>query len=244
MIILSKKTVDLLKNVVETSKLFNIQIFIIDKQGIRAQSEESYIFLYKKENLDYLEFDSLCINRLPELKNRLNFIETIDSKTSFNIALSGIKKLDSGDTIVSKLNLISKNTSLEVGCGNPAQYKLPWGVTDNNLVKFTINNESIETLVAFSRIVQNKNKVINIKNVENVIIVTSTDNESDTATHIISKSPIFLNGLTDFSFVYNINNLIPVMRGRLEIEFTLTERGILILEINGINALIFPEKIS
>jgi hypothetical protein len=241
---LSKETVSVIKNVIDTGKIFNVDVFIIDKTGIRARSNESYIYLAQKEDYGFLEFGSLCVNKITEFNKRLSFMESISGKEGFDIELSGVKELDSGDTFVSKLQLVTSGTAVEIGGVNGSRYSLPWGIDDENLVSFDIEHNNIEVLSGFSRAVQNKKKSINIKGIDGIIVASSSDNEGDTATHILSSDSKFYNGTRDFSFLYNIGNLTPMMRGRLNMAFTLTERGILLTELNGINIIIFPEKIS
>ena len=245
MIKLSKETVDVIKRVVETGKIFNIEVFVVDDEGIRAKSDAAYVFLSQKLPLNSLEFDSLCVKRITEFNNRIGFIEKMSGDSGYDMEVTQLKEMDSGDKIVYKLRLLSDDTSIEVGCTDGSRYKLPWGVEGDKMVTFTLNDTNIKAITGFSRIVQNKNRTINIKSIGGVIVATSTDTAGDSATHIISKTPTFHDGVTrDFSFIFNVMNLLPMTRGKSELDFSLTERGILMTEVNGINVMIFPEKIS
>lgn len=164
----------------------------------------------------------------------------------FNIQIVDSKTLDSGDTVVRKLRMLSGTTSVEITGDNGTKYKLPRAINEENLVKFTISNESIEVLHGFPRAVQHKNKAINISGVKGVIVASTNDIEGDYANHILSTTPEFLTSdatAREFSFVYDITNIIPMMRGRMAMDLTLTERGIITTEIDGIEVIIFPEKL-
>lgn len=241
---LSKETVDVIKRVVEAGKIFNLEVFVIDSEGIRAKSDSAYIFLSEKRPLPFLEFDSLCVQKISEFNSRLNLIEKISGDRGYDMSASKIKETDSGDKLVSKLMLIGEGTAVEIGCADGSRHKLPWGTGDPKTVTFTLNQENMTVITGFSRIVQNKNRTINIKSSDGMIIVTSADITGDMATHIVSKSPVFHDGSRDFIFTYNVMNLIPMMRGKNSINLTITERGILMTEVNDINVMIFPERVA
>lgn len=241
---LSQKTIDIIQRLVTVGKAFNIDVFIVDKTGIRARASESYIFLVQNENYDFLEFDSLCINRIPELNNRLAFINNVSSKNGFTMEIADSKTLDSGDTVVRKLRLKTGTTSVEITGDNGAKYKLPSSVDDPELVRFSMDNESVNVLHGFPRAVQHKNKAINIAGIGGIIAASTNDIEGDYASHILCKSPAFSGESSDFSFTYNITNLIPMLRGRTNVDIVLTQRGIMLTVIEGITVIIFPEKLT
>lgn len=225
-------------------KLFNIDVFIIDKNGIRARCSDRYIFLVEKEDYSFLEFESLCISRIDEFRNRLSFMNKVSS--GFNIEIVDSKTLDSGDTVVRKLRMLSGTTSVEITGDNGSKYKLPTAINEGNMVKFTISHDSIEVLHGFPRAVQHKNKAITISGVNGVVVASTNDIEGDYANHILSTSPEFLTddkSPRDFSFVYDTTNLIPMLRGRMNVDIMFTERGIMLTEIDGITVIIFPEKL-
>ena len=241
---LSKKTIETIKRVAQTGKLFNIDVFIIDRNGIRAKSDASYIFLFDNTELDFLEFDSLCISKMSEFYNRLSFMDQLNDG-DFSIDLAATKELDSGDILVSKLGFRAGKTFVEIGCANASRYKLPSKFDDNDVVSFTIKENDINVIKGFSRVVQNKNKTVNIKSIDGTIVLAAADNEGDTATHILTSNPKYYDETnTDFSFIFSTTNILPMLRNTDSIEVTLTERGMLSTKVNGISVIIFPEKIS
>jgi hypothetical protein len=228
----------------EVGKPFNIDVFIVDKTGIRARCSDKYIFLVQADEFDFLEFESLCVARIPEFRNRLGFMTKLGKPFAMNIIDS--KTLDSGDTVVRKLRMKSGMTSVEITGDNGLKYKLPKTINEAELVKFTITDESIEVLHGFPRAVQHKNKALNISGVSGIIAASTNDIEGDFANHILSTSPDWMTEEKqprDFSFVYDSTNLIPMMRGKEGIDVSLTERGIMTTEIDGITVIIFPEKL-
>lgn len=241
---LSNKTLNLINNIIDVGQLFNVEVFIMDKHGIRAKSDEAYIFLVQEENFDFLEFDSLCISRVSDLKTRMKFMESSSGKSGFKVYAAETKTLDSGDVIVSKLRFMSQKTSIELTADNGAKHKLPRNIKEEPMVSFTIDHNSIEVLSALPRAIQNKNKALTIEGVDGVIVASSRDVHRDYVNHILSETPKYTGDTTNFSFVYNLTNLIPMIRGRMGFDITLTPRGLMLAEINGIRIIIFPEKIA
>lgn len=244
MIKLSDKTLSIINNVLEVGQLFNVGVFIIDKNGIRAKADESYIFMMKEENLDFLEFDSLCISRVSDFKTRMKFMESTSGKGGFNVFVAETKELDSGDNIVLKLRLVSDSTSVELTADNGAKHQLPWKINNPDMVSFSIEHNSIEVLSGLPRAIRNKNKALNIELVNGVIVASTRDAHRDYASHILSQAPVFVDDVVPFNFTYNLTNLIPMIRGRMSVDLTLTERGVILTELNGLTVGIFPEKIA
>jgi hypothetical protein len=241
---LCKQTIKVITDIIEVGKLFNIDVFIINKHGIRAKSADSrYIFLSKEEDFDFLEFDALCISRVNELKNRIQFMEKI-ADDDFNIYASELKELDSGGEVVRKISLISKDTSIEVTGDNPSKYSIPKSVKDEKLVSFSINDNSAEVLSSLPRAIQHKNRAINISSKNGIIIASTRDVERDYATHILSENPVFIGKKQDFSFTYDMNTLVSMLRGTSNMNISLTHRGVILTTINDINIIIFPEKLT
>lgn len=240
---LSQKTIDLLKSVIQTTSLFNMDVFIMDKRGVRAQSTESYIFLAQEMDLSFLEFDTFCVSEITELKNRLNFIESASHNNSYKIVISKTKELDSGAIVVHRLNIMNNKTSIEVSGNSPERFSLPWGISDNNLITLNLNDESKEAIIGFARTMQNKNKIINIRCDNNVVLLSANDNSGNMANHIITTKPNFIGAPRDFSFIYKHSNILSALKNSPDMDVTFSERGVMILNINNFKIMVFPEKI-
>ena len=117
-------------------------------------------------------------------------------------------------------------------------------INDDPLVSFTIDEEGMRIIKGIARTVRNKNKTINIKAVNGVITVNAVDVEGDSATAILSTSPEFTDDEpTEFSFIYKVNNLLPLLATE-ERTITLTTKGLLTSEELGITAIILAEGAS
>jgi hypothetical protein len=242
MIKLSSRTQNRIEKIVEVGKRFGLDVFIIDKKGIRAKCDESYVFLASKEDMSWLEVDSICINKIDQLNSRLRFIQNMTD--NYSLSISETKELDSGEIIALKLQLNGPKTGMEIGCASPSRHKLPWEVSDEKFISFEMDEEDANVVNGFSRTVQNKNRTLNIKGVNSNVLLSATDNEGDKAIHVISTSPTFHDGPRDFSYVYKANDIAALLKSSKSMEITLTNRGFMLSDINGITSIIFPEGIG
>jgi hypothetical protein len=239
---LCNETVELIRKVINVGNAFNVEVFVINKEGIRAKSDTTYVFLSEKRDLDFLEFDSLCIARVGEFNKRLRFMDKLSGGDECEIGVSSLKELDDGTNMVYKLQMLAESTVVEVGGTESDQYKLPWMINDTNIVSFTFGTENVDAINGLSRVVQGKNKSINIKCVDGVIIATSTDVEGDRGTHMLSVNPEFVDTPEDFSFMYNIDTLMPILKNSSTMKLTVTSRGIMTTKVEGMDAMVFSGK--
>lgn len=241
---LSQKTIGYIRKVVNLTTKLGLDVLIIDKNGIRARNTESYIYLMLGENFDWLEVDSICVNKMFDLSNRIKFIEEVcaTNNSQYSIAIPSVKELDSGDKIAVKLQVNGHRTAIEVGCANAAKHKLPHAVTDEKLVSFIVDETSASVISGMGRVVRNQKNTVNIRGVNGSILLEGADNEGDNAVHLISKEPDFNAEEETFSFSYDHRKLPPLItKGQLT-EFTITRNGFLLVEMDGLIATIFPEN--
>lgn len=241
---LGAKTAGYIERISELSNRLGLDVFVMDKNGIKAKSQELYIFLVLEEEMPWLEVDSICVNKVPELYSRLSFVKQLsdDEGKPFSIKVPEIKEMDSGDKIARKLRFDGPKTGVEVSCANAALYKLPSGVNDGNIVSFVMDDETGQVISGLGRVVRNKNNTVNIRSVNGSIFVEVVDNEGDNALHLITKSPEWVGDPDDFSFVYSNKKVTPLIRRGALTKFTITERGCLLGDIDGLTAIVFPES--
>jgi len=241
---LSAKTVGYIERISNLSSKLGLDVFVMDKNGIKAKSQELYIFLVLDEEMPWLEVDSICVNKVHEFNQRLNFVSQLceDDGMPLSVQVPEYKELDSGDKIAKKLRFDGPKTGVEVGCANGALYKLPSGVSDENLVDFVMDDDTSQVISGLGRVVRNKNNTVNIRAVKGSIFLEVIDNEGDSALHLITKSPNWVGEEEDFRFTYIHKKITPLItKGQLT-KFTITERGCLLSDINGMVAIIFPES--
>jgi hypothetical protein len=241
---LSAKTVGYIERISGISSRLGLDVFVMNKNGIKAKSQELYIFLVLDQEMPWLEVDSLCVNKIHEFNSRLNFVKQLcdDEGVPFTVHVPEHKELDSGDKIAKKLRFDGPKTGVEVGCANGARYKLPSGVSDENLVSFVMDDDTSQIITGLGRVVRNKNNTVNIRAVKGSIFLEVIDNEGDSALHLITKSADWVTEQDDFKFTYSHKKITPlIQKGKLT-KFTITERGCLLSDIDGLVAIIFPES--
>lgn len=242
MTILSQKTVGLLVEISKLGKPFGIETLVLEKDyGIRGKSGETNVFFMREAKYDFLEFDGLCINRVQEFNKRLSYIENING--SYSIHVDEMKETDGGKKYPAKLKIISPPTAIEIGCAHPGKVgrEVPKHVKDESFVKVKITPDNFDAIRGMPRVIQNKNKHVNIKTMDGLIVFAVSDVLKESVMHVISVVPEFVNENDDFSFFYGANNILPLFKGDETIEINLTKRGLMFVEL-GMKVLIFPER--
>jgi hypothetical protein len=240
---LGAKTLGYIELITEISKRLNLDVFIMDKNGIKAKSQELYIFIVMEKEMPWLEVDSICVNKIQELNSRLSFIKKLaeDEGESYSLRIPEHKELDSGDKIAKKIRIDGPRTGVEVSCANGSLYKLPSGIKDKNIVSFVMEDSTAKVISGLGRVVRNKNNTINIKGIKGNIFLEIADNEGDSALHLITKTPEFYTEDYNFSYTYKHNKIVPLIQNGQLTKFTITERGCLLVDIKGLTAIVFPE---
>jgi hypothetical protein len=215
---------------------------MIDKSGLRAKQDETAVYLIEPGDYSFLEFDSFYITRVSALFSRIKMFET--TKMDYNMFID-TKELDNGDKIVTTLVLKSDSTKASFGCCTlPQKARMPKKVNDPTLVDFTVDKKSIDVLKR--GVSAMGGEFVTLYNDGDKIYAKVRDIEGDTLTHTISEDyNISLPDVDDFSFEYEFKVAIPLLwesaREHEEFRIRLTRRGIMGLNINGLNMYIFAE---
>lgn len=243
---MSEETATLIASAVRYCSLLKIDSLLIDKTGIRAKQDETAVYLIEPGDFSFLEFDTLFINRVSSLQSRLNMYHM--SKIEYEMYLD-IKELDNGENIAATIMIVGiskgRDTTVKFNCSNPALGgRLPKRVNDGDLVSFTFEKDSLQVL---NRGVSAMGaQFFNVFSEDGGSVVAEVkDIEGDVLTHTLSNQYEKLGEESeDFTFNYDFKIILPLLREACkenDTEIILTSRGIMNLNINGLNMYIFPE---
>jgi len=243
MVKLSEKSKDIIAFAIKYCNLVDIKSLMIDKHGIRAKQDEKAVYLIEPGNFDFLEFDTLYINRVQSLYPRFNMFEK--SKIPYEL-YADIKTLDDETTIVSKLRLkgertsVSFNTSILTEKGLPKKFKKP--------IFYSFNIKSDDLRLLNSGISAMGAKELKFYTTESgTVNCEITDIEQDVLTQELTDSYkiIDTNAPESFSVKYNFKIIFPLLnesgKEKEKIKIQISEKGIMLLKINGLSMYIFPE---
>jgi hypothetical protein len=232
----------MLSRCIDTCYITGIDKFIIDKNSIRGMADDmdSGIFLLQKftESLTALEFDSIGIGRVGVLKTRLNLMDQ-EGQILFVTRPKG-----DSETVVSKLILKGKKTTVEYSCTDPVHIKAPKNINDEFVFEFDITQDTIKIM----------SKIISAISVDHIsfssekdgsVRFKATDSEGDLFNHMISESYISTES-DNFFFSYKIKLLLPLLKNAFtnvkNLHVTISKRGYLQFKINDLNIYILSDR--
>jgi hypothetical protein len=205
-----------------------------------ADDMDSGIFLLQKftEPLTTLEFDSIGIGRVGVLKTRLNLMDS-DGQISFITKPRG-----DSETVVSKLILKGKKTTVEYSCTDPAHIKAPKNINDEFVFEFDISQDTIKIM----------SKIISAISVDHIsfssekdgsVRFKATDSEGDLFNHMISETYTTTES-DNFFFSYKIKLLLPLLKNAFanvkSLHVSISKRGYLQFKINDLNIYILSDR--
>lgn len=240
---LSGQTKQIIAFAVKYCDLVDINSLLIDKNGIRAKQDEKAVYLIEPGDYDFLEFDSLHINRVNALSPRIKMFDT--SKMDYEIHAS-IKELKDDSQIVQRLiikggktevkfntSIMVKNLNLPSKMNDPEYYNIEMKSNDLQILKKGVSAMGAENFKIYSEDGGVKCEIVDIEN--------------DYLYQEISDSFNTLNddAPDEFSFNYNFKILFPLLqesaRSGDSFEIRITRKGVMRLIINGLSMYIFPE---
>lgn len=242
---LSDDTRDLISFAVKYCNLLKIDSLLIDKSGIRAKQDEFAVYLIEPADLDYLEFDTLFIDRISSLAPRIKMFDT--SKIDYSIGVVN-KELDSGETLVNQLVIKGGNTKINFNCANPARLNansLPKKVADKMTYSFQMDKACLDVL---SRGVSAMGAAeVKLYSKDGTVYAQVKDIEGDTLEHKVNDSyeVLISDGEPEFSFRYIFKMIVPLLREACkedDFSIVISRRGIMKLNINDLSMYIFPEQ--
>lgn len=238
---LSKTSVKLLKDAINTASILGMEKLVIDQHSIRGESlENSTLMLLKFPEDMELEFGAMAITRVQELVSRMRILG------SDGDIIPEFKTRDSGDQFVFRLKFKRGRTSVEFKCADPAYVKAPKAFNDPDSYRFSVVPEDVEILLSAKAVMQTE-RITFIGKDDGSVSVTASASEGDKMVHEIDSEFERLNDANDsFTYSYKTKILFPVLKGLLsssgeEETITISRRGIIKVYINDIPAFIFPE---
>lgn len=225
--------------------LVKIESVFITKEVITAKQDETAVYLVEPGDYDFLEFDTLYIDRISSLAPRLKLFES--TKQDFEIS-AVIKDASNGEKWVQQLILKNNKTSVRFNCGNPARLnrdKMPRVINESLYYRFEMTKDSLETLSRGLSAMGASTMKIFTEN--GSVLCDVKDVEGDTLCHKIAEdfTALDTNSEDDFEYEYSFKTMIPLfkeaMKSNPSFDIEITRRGIMKLEVNGLSLYVIPE---
>jgi len=231
-----------IKNVVDTANILKIENIIVEPDKVRAMSDDQTTVIFHTEDVPYLSFGSICLNRLQEFVSRFAIIRATNgfeitaniSGEDNTIPCDPKTKPPKPPMWVRSLHMEGLNTSIDYRCTNPALISAPRSM--NHSPKYEIQiTEQLLTLIQQGKTAMKSELVQFIGNNKGTFMVLK-DINGDQLKHKISST------VDDFSFGYPIDKLVTIFKIQPDITIFITDLGFLKCNINNLDVYVASRK--
>lgn len=227
---LSKETIEYVENSVKTAKLVEIKDLSFSNNQVRGVNAKKTAFLLE-ENVTFEELGNLSIgiNRADIFTSRF---ELAQSKDDLKIEA----KVREGTDYINSLELKAKGIKVQYGCCDPTFIKSPQTINDAPVNSVGFSDEFVNLLMKAKNAVDGE--VVEIKNENGKISFSMMDLTND----IIEINEELENtSEVNFNFKYGISVLSVLMKNADNHEFTVSQKGLLMIIVNGLTFYLLPQ---
>jgi hypothetical protein len=223
-----------IQKVVRTAQMVNIDNIIIEPDKVRAIDDDKTVVLYEDENVPDMGFGSIGLNRISVFTSRLDI-----AKTQENFTIDA-ENPDEGEYARS-LTMKAKGVKIDYRCANPATIQAPRQVNDTLKYRVQLNAEAVVMLQKGQAAMSAETVTIvsNSKGVTFEIVDINNDTFSYTFTDDVEA--LDDGDDTNFAHRYPIKILIPLFKHNYEGTFSIGQKGILNIAVDGLNLFVLPQ---
>jgi hypothetical protein len=224
--------VSFMENVMATARQVGIDDVIIEQGLIRAMDDKKTVIINHALD-DELPFNSIGISRIGVLQSRL---ELAKGQDNFEVTAT----LDDENGWAKTLLITAKGVKVDFRCPNPEQIKAPKSTKDEMACLVPLDADAV-VLLQKGQAAMGADSVRIISNA-NGVSFEMYDVNNDKFTHTYEATVESLNGgTTDFVHNYPLKIVLPLFRENAGGTFAVGQKGILNLEMNGINLFVIPQ---
>lgn len=223
-----------IQNVVKTSQMVDIDNVIIEPGLVRAIDDNKTVVLFQDVDVPDMPFGSIGLNRIDVFMSRLDITKT---QEDFNIDA----KVDDESKFARSLTMKAKGLKVDYRCANPTTIQAPKQVNDVMKYQIQLNAEAV-VLLQKGQSAMAAETVTIVSNAEGVKFEL-VDINDDTFSHMVTTE---VKALTDdtnttFAYRYPIKTLLPLFKYNPEGFFTIGQKGILSISVNGLTIFVLPQ---
>ncbi|PPD55738.1 MAG: hypothetical protein CTY12_00330 [Methylotenera sp.] len=239
----TNKEMDFIQRVIKTATLVGIENIIIEPGKIRAMDEAQTVVLFQNNNIPDLSFGSIGINRINTFNDRVDLAKNgdnfkVEATTSGDNPTMGFDRWDPNTDDrqpmwVRSLLFTSKGMKIEYRCASPKTIKAPKQSAGTIQFSIDVNPEMLEMIRKGKSAM--KSKFVNIVGNSEGASIEISDDSSDVLTYHFTDFINTTGPEPDFSYKYEIDQLVPVLKTNPVGTIAITARGTLIFDVNGID---------
>jgi len=228
-----------IQNVVKTAQMIDIDNVIIEPGLVRAIDDNKTVVLFQDKDVPDMEFGSIGLNRINVFMSRLDIAKTQDDFTIDAKVDNGSESMQSEFT--RSLTMKAKGLKVEYRCANPTTIQAPKQVNDVMKHKVELNAEAVVLLQKGQAAMSAEN--VTIVSREDGVSFELVDINEDVFSHMVTTKVENLTDDTNTSFAYRypIKTLLPLFKYNPEGFFTVGQKGILSISVNGLTVFVLPQ---
>ncbi len=231
---LTNNLITFIENVVKTGLSVNIDNVIIETDMVRAIDDNRTVVIFQNTNVPEMPFSSIGLTRVPVFLSRLEIAKTQEKFTVDVI-------IDDDDDYVRSVTMKSDGTKIDYRCANPANIQAPRQINDTLVYRVQLNSEAVSLLQKGQGAMGSE--TVSIIGCKDGVSFELTDVNSDVFKHQISSDVQLLDDSASetFSHRYLLKTLLALFKQNAEGSFDIGEKGILNININGLNLYVLPQ---
>jgi hypothetical protein len=237
---ISQDTINFLTRVIRVAKILKIENVVLDSECVRGNFQEEGSMIIHRDNLPTFEFNSLGISRIGTLDVRLNLLGADYTITADE------KEKTATEKVITKLIMTNDKTEVEFKCADPATMpKAPKKLLDPIFFTFKINEDSVALLSKAQSAVRGETISL-VGSKKSGVVGKISDTDGDMLNHVIATE-LTVTPESDkekFYFSYKNKIILPLLKeavGKDELVIKVTKRGMLNINVLGINVYITAE---
>jgi len=223
-----------IQKVVRAAQMVDIDNIIIEPNLVRAIDDDKTVVLFQDENVPDMSFGSIGLNRISVFTSRLDIAKT---QEDFTIEA----ETPDGSEYARSLTMKAKGVKIDYRCANPSTIQAPRQINDTLKYRVPLNAEAV-VMLQKGQSAMNAGIVTIISNKKGVsfeLVDINSDIFSYTFTNKVEN--LTDDSDTNFAHRYPIKTLLPLFKQNSEGTFTIGQKGILSISVQGLNLFVLPQ---
>jgi len=222
-----------IQNVVHTAQMVGIDNIIIEPNLVRALDDNKTVVILQTDNVPAMSFGSIGLNRINVFNSRIDIAKTQDNFTIEAVA-------DEGEEFTRALTMKGKGVRIDYRCANPSTIAAPRQVTDTMLWSVKLNAEAV-LLLQKGQAAMGAENVSIISNDGVSLELVDVNNDVFSHTFAPFAKPLTDNENAKFAYRYPVKTVLPLFKHDAEGTFEIGEKGILKVNVNGLDIYVLPQ---
>jgi len=230
---LDQETIKFIQGTVKTAQLVNIDSIIIEPDHVRAIDDDKTVVIYQNKDVPSLPFGSIGLSRLGDFYSRLDIARTQDD---FHIDAV----LSEDEAWARSLIMKGKGIKIDYRCAKPDTIQAPRTLHDTMKTRVKLNGNAV-LLLQKGQAAMSAETVTIISNDGVSFEIIDVNNDIFKHTFADGAEPLTEDDDVRFAFRYPIKTLLALFKKNPDGFFSVGERGILMITINGLDVYVLPK---